>query len=131
MKSRVRILTVDDDMDVLRNLALMLSLEGYHVRTASSGAEAVSLLQEYHFDAVITDLRMPVIDGFEIVRRTKSLSPDSAIIVTSRYFDEKSRHWIDDQGVSSLQKPYNVNQLSEVLGHFDLGIDQVNGREGV
>ncbi len=123
MKSRVRILAVDDDMDILRNLALMLSLEGYHVMTASSGNDAVSLLQEYHYDAVITDLRMPIIDGFEIVRRTMHLSPDTAIIVTSRYFDERSRRWIEEQGVRHLQKPYNVHQLSEVLSAFELGVE--------
>jgi len=123
LKSRVRILAVDDDLEILRNLALMLSLEGYHVMTAGSGNEAVSLLQEFHYDAVITDLRMPIIDGFEIVRRTMLLSPDTGIIVTSRYFDERSRRWIEEQGVKQLQKPYNVHQLSEVLSSFNLGVE--------
>ena len=124
MKTRVRILAVDDDMDVLRNLALMLSFEDYHVMTASSGMEAVSLLQQYQFDAVITDLRMPVIDGIEIVRRTQAMSPRTAIIVTSRYFDDKTTNWIREKGVNSLQKPYNVHQLSAMLRSFNLGQDE-------
>jgi CheY-like chemotaxis protein len=121
LKTRVRILAVDDDMDVLRNLALMLSFEDYHVMTASSGMEAVSLLQQYQFDAVITDLRMPVIDGIEIVRRTQAMCPKTAIIVTSRYFDDKTINWIHEKGVNSLQKPYNVHQLSAMLRSFNLG----------
>ena len=124
LRARVRLLAVDDDMNVLRNLALMLSFEDYHVMTASSGMEAVTLLQQYHFDAVITDLRMPIIDGIEIVRRAQVISPSAAIIVTSRYFDEKTIVWIRQTGISSLQKPYNVHQLSAMLRNFNLGQDE-------
>lgn len=128
MRTRVRLLAVDDDMDVLRNLALMLSFEDYHVMTASSGMEAVTLLQQFHFDAVITDLRMPIIDGIEIVRRTQAMSPNTAIIVTSRYFDEKTSQWIHEKGISSLLKPYNVHQLSAMLRNFNLGQCEENAK---
>lgn len=115
MMDRTRLLIVDDDLDVLRNAALMLSLEGYFVMTASSGTAASVLLSEHEFDVVITDLRMPIVDGYEIVRRTKNLRPDASIIVTSRFIDEQTKSWMQDVGVQGLEKPFNVHQLSAML----------------
>ncbi len=115
MMDRTRLLIVDDDLDMLRNAALMLSLEGYFVMTASSGTAASVLLSEHEFDVVITDLRMPIVDGYEIVRRTKTLCPDASIIVTSRFIDEQTKSWMQDVGVQGLEKPFNVHQLSAML----------------
>ena len=112
---RLRILVVDDDLDMLRNMALMLSLEGYYVMTASSGMDASVLLKEHTFDVVITDLRMPIVDGYELVRRSQALHPETSIIVTSRYLDENTRSWIDSVGVVGMEKPYNVHQMSAML----------------
>ena len=118
MGSRVRLLVVDDDIDMLRNIAIMLSLEGYFVMTASSGVDASLLLAEHDFDIVITDLRMPIVDGHEIVRRTRAAHPDASIIVTSRYLDDETKAWMNGEGVIGLEKPYNVHQLSAMLRDF-------------
>ena len=112
---RTRLLIVDDDLDMLRNAALMLSLEGYYVMTAASGVDASVLLAEHDFDVVITDLRMPIVDGYEIVRRTKTVRPKASIIVTSRYLDDKTKDWMKTIGVLGLEKPFNVHQLSAML----------------
>ena len=118
MGTRVRLLVVDDDIDMLRNIAVMLSLEGYFVMTASSGMDASVLLSEHEFDVVITDLRMPIVDGHEIVRRTRASHPDASIIVTSRYLDDETKAWMKGEGVTGLEKPYNVHQLSAMLRDF-------------
>lgn len=120
MESRYRFLVVDDDLDVLRSVALMLSLEGYCVITANSGMAASVLLAEQAFDVVITDLRMPVVDGYEIVRRTREKYPNAGIIVTSRYIDEQTQKWIDEMGVIGLQKPYNIHQIGTILRDYQL-----------
>lgn len=117
---RMRLLIVDDDLDMLSSLALMLSLEGYKVMTASSGPDAAALLEEHQFDVVITDLRMSIIDGFEIVCRTQNLHPEASIIVTSSYIDEDARAWMNDRGVAGLEKPYNVHQISAMLRDFQM-----------
>lgn len=114
----MRLLIVDDDLDMLRNLALMLSLEGYYVMTASSGTDASVFLAEQKFDVVITDLRMPIVDGYEIVRRTRSLRPETSIIVTSRYLDDDTKKWMQEVGVVGLEKPYNIHQISTILHEF-------------
>ena len=120
MVSRYRLLVVDDDLEVLRSGALMLSLEGYCVMTANSGAAAAVLLAEQAFDVVITDLRMPVVDGFEVARRTRDKYPNAGIIVTSRYIDEETKKWIDAMGIVGLQKPYNIHQIGTILRDYRL-----------
>ncbi len=120
MVSRYRLLVVDDDLEVLRSVALMLSLEGYCVMTANSGMAAAVLLAEQAFDVVITDLRMPVVDGFEIARRTRDKYPTAGIIVTSRYIDDETKKWIDAMGIVGLQKPYNIHQIGMILRDYRL-----------
>ena len=83
--------------------------------TASSGVDASVLLSEHNFDVVITDLRMPIVDGHEIVRRTREMHPDTSIIVTSRYLDDEAKSWMTEAGIEGLEKPYNVHQLSAML----------------
>ena len=118
MDSRIRLLIVDDDAEALRNMAITLSLEGYFVMTASSGVSASVLLSEHQYDIVITDLRMPIMDGHEIVRRTRAAHPDTSIIVTSSYLDEDTRAWMAREKIIGLEKPYNVHQLSAILRDF-------------
>ena len=115
LMDRQRLLIIDDDLEMLRNLALMLSLEGYYVMTASSGMAASVLLKEHDFDVVITDLRMPIVDGYEIVRRSQALHPDTSIIVTSRYLDDSTKSWMQQVGVVGIEKPYNVHQMSAMV----------------
>lgn len=112
---RQRLLIVDDDLEMLRNVALMLSLEGYYVMTATSGMAASVLIKEHVFDVMITDLRMPIVDGYELVRRTQAIHPQTSIIVTTRYLDDDTKAWIARVGVLGLEKPYNVHQMSAIL----------------
>lgn len=63
------VLVVDDEPDILLVLEMLLSAEGYRVRTASSGTEALALVQAERPDLVLADVMMPGIDGFELMRR--------------------------------------------------------------
>lgn len=67
-----RILVVDDEKDILRALEFILSREGYSVTTAVSGEEAIELLKKEEFDLVLTDLRMPGMDGMEVLEKNPS-----------------------------------------------------------
>jgi len=74
--ARHTILVVDDEQHVTTALQRMLLLEGYQVLTAPSAAEAFNLLATSHVDVVISDLRMPVMDGNEFLERVKIIYPD-------------------------------------------------------
>ena len=70
--SNARILVVDDEEIARRNLSHVLSREGYDVDCAQDGAAALALLAEKEYQLVLTDLRMPGIDGFEMIRRLRA-----------------------------------------------------------
>jgi CheY-like chemotaxis protein len=86
-----KILIVDDDEGVTQTFASMLRLEGYHVRTAVNAENGLLVAEESHPDAIILDLRMPVVDGLGFLRRLRATDEQRSTpvaIVTGDYFIE-------------------------------------------
>src|SRR5574341_2446455 len=79
-----RILVADDKENMLKLVARILG-DAYDVTTAADGNRAISLLGGQEFDVVITDLRMPGADGFEVLRAAKARSPDTEVIMMTAY----------------------------------------------
>jgi len=80
-----RILLIDDEPDILSTLEMTLNQEAYSVATATGGEAALALFRKQPFDLVITDMRMPGIDGAEVIRRVKALDPDVEVIMLTGY----------------------------------------------
>jgi two-component system KDP operon response regulator KdpE len=109
--SKGNILVVDDEPQITRVLKTTLSSQGYGVRTASDGDEALQLMKEWTPDLVITDLRMPNLGGLELCRhvRAKSRIP---IIVLSVKGEERIKVEALDAGADDyVTKPFSVNEL--------------------
>ena len=105
------ILVVDDEPQITRVLKTTLSSLGYGTRIASDGDEAVQIMKEWSPDLVITDLRMPNMDGLELCRhiRAKSRIP---IIVLSVKGEERTKVEALDSGAAAyVTKPFSVNEL--------------------
>lgn len=105
------ILVVDDEPQITRVLKTTLSSQGYGVRTASDGDEALLILKEWTPDLVITDLRMPNLGGLELCRqiRAKSRIP---IIVLSVKGEERIKVEALDAGADDyVTKPFGVREL--------------------
>ena len=90
-KATSKILIVDDDEGVTQTFARMLRLEGYQVRTAVSAEKGLLEAEHSHPDAIILDLRMPLVDGLGFLRRLRSqdsqrATPTPVAIVTGDYF---------------------------------------------
>ena len=110
-EKRRNILVVDDEPQITRVLKTALSSRGYAIRTASDGDEAVQVMKEWSPDLVITDLRMPNMDGLALCRhvRTKSAVP---LIVLSVKGEEKIKVEALDAGADDyVTKPFNMNEL--------------------
>ena len=106
-----KILIVDDEPQITRVLKTTLSSRGYSTRTASDGDDALQLMKEWSPDLLITDLRMPNMDGLELCRhlRTKSQIP---IIVLSVRGEERTKVEALDAGADDyVTKPFNTNEL--------------------
>jgi DNA-binding NtrC family response regulator len=80
-----RILIVEDDEIFLRPLQRTLEVAGYEVRVVSGGEEAIDVVKRDDVDLVLTDRRLPGIDGVELVRRVKAEQPDLAVVVMTAY----------------------------------------------
>ena len=88
--SRARILAVDDQRYFRELVEGLLKDEGFEVRTASSGEEALGILERELFEVVVTDLVMPGIDGAELVHRIKEWLPEQEIVVVSGVVDAET-----------------------------------------
>ena len=83
--SNIRILVVDDDTLVRRSLCEVLSFEGYAVSSTACGFEALDLMKEAPFDIVISDMKMPRMEGMELLKRIKSDFPKTAVIMVTGF----------------------------------------------
>jgi len=79
------ILVVDDEPLVRNSLSELLKLSGYAVSSVSGGKEALALLKDYNADIVITDIKMPEMNGIQLLKQIKNQSPDTAVILITSY----------------------------------------------
>ena len=102
-----KILLVDDEPDILQTLETLLVSEGFHVRKASEGQHALELFQSEPLDLVITDIRMPGMDGLELIKSLKHLDQEIEIIVLTGFatIDNAIEALHDNGAYDFLRKP--------------------------
>jgi two-component system, NtrC family, response regulator AtoC len=107
-----KILVVDDDAASLSSLGEAMAREGYDVSMASSGEEAVQLDQKTEFDVVITDLRMPGVDGLRVVRSIKTSHPETVLIVMTGFASmDTVVDAISAGAYDYISKPFQLDQM--------------------
>jgi len=113
-----KILIVDDSK-VTRSMAMYaLRIDGFELFEAESSREALELMNRYPFDMIITDLRMPEVDGVELVRQLRRMPPyrEVPVIMVSGFSGSDTRQLAFDAGVSSfLNKPFKPQQLQDLV----------------
>jgi DNA-binding NtrC family response regulator len=113
-----RILIVEDDQIFLRPLQRTLEVEGYEVLVVSSGEDAIDLLKNDDADLVLTDKRLPGLDGVDLVRRIKADHPDLAVVVMTAYGTIESAVEAMRLGASNyLVKPFETAEVVMVVRH--------------
>jgi DNA-binding response OmpR family regulator len=115
-------MVVDDEPAARMSLAELLSLEGYEVSVAASGEEAIELVSEGLFDLAIVDLKMPGMDGLDVVDVLQKQSPDTVIIMLTAHGTLETAVQAMRQGAHDyLLKPTNVN---EIMRSVKIGLDK-------
>jgi two-component system response regulator FlrC len=110
------VLIVDDEQVVLRSCERILTAEGYFVQTAPSARNALELLNENPYDLLITDIRMPEMDGIEFAKQVRAKNPDLDIIVITGYpTQENIREALSLRIVDYLTKPISPAVLVEAV----------------
>jgi CheY-like chemotaxis protein len=119
--ARARILAIDDEPVVLDSLRKILVLEGYSVDTVASGPEALGLVRRRDYDFVFTDLKMPGMDGVEVVKAVRQLRPDIDIVVITGYATiETAVETMQHGAVDYVQKPFTADELAGLVRKFVL-----------
>lgn len=112
------VLVVDDEADLLFTIALSLELNGYKVLKAASGEEALEVVEAERPDAIVLDLRLPGIDGWEVLRRLAEMGrfPSTPVVLLSAQVDAATAARAVNLGCHAhLAKPFNTAELSSVL----------------
>ncbi len=110
-----KILIVDDEPVVIKSCERILSPEGYAVDTASNGREAIGKLGKNSFDLVITDIRMPDMDGIELLRWIRNSKPETGVVVITGYPSQESiKEALSLRILDYLPKPFSPALLVEV-----------------
>jgi len=110
------ILIVDDDQALLRMLQQAFDREPYTVRCEPSGERALALLQEDVFDVVITDLRLGTVSGFDLLKKTKALSPSTEVIMITGHGTVDSAVLAMKNGAFDyISKPVDIDELYLVV----------------
>jgi two-component system, OmpR family, response regulator len=114
----IKILIVDDDPDIRLLLDFNLSKDGYEVLEATNGAEALDIMREYAVNLVITDLNMPIMDGYELIKNLRESPGTSRIpvlMLTAREEERVSRAGIANPLDDYLPKPFSTIGLQEKI----------------
>jgi two-component system response regulator AtoC len=85
LPEKKQILVVDDEANLRRVLSAQLARDGYEVHAAGDGDAGLSILREHHIDLVITDLRMPKIDGIELLRQALRIDPELPVVILTAH----------------------------------------------
>ena len=115
-QKRLRILIVEDHTPTRMAMSRLIRQAGADVTTARDGEEALGYLLTQHFDVLLTDLRMPRMDGFELLNHCNTLPPShrpGRVIAISGEYEASALH---GQPVAFLPKPFEIEALLSMLG---------------
>jgi len=114
-----RVLVVDDEAKLGRVVAQMLELDGHAAVRAESGRDALALLSQESFDVVVTDLRMPEVDGLAVLRAARALSPaPEVVLMTAHGTAENAVEAMKAGAADYLTKPFSMDELRLRVGRL-------------
>jgi two-component system OmpR family response regulator len=131
--SGVRVLVVDDELNITELLCLALRYEGFEVKSAADGREALRAVREFDPRVVILDVRLPDIDGFEVCHRLRASGNRAPVIfLTARDSTEDKIAGLTIGGDDYLTKPFSLDELiarvRAIVRRSNVGRDEASGR---
>ena len=125
---KAKILIVDDEKAIRESVSLVLSEEGHETDVAASGQEALEILNQDNIDVLITDLKMPGMDGMELVKQSLQICPQtSVIIITAHASVESAIEALRMGAFDYILKPFEFDDLilkvNRLLNHKELALE--------
>lgn len=118
LDKKPKILLVDDEVEITELLGDVLRIRGFDVAEANSGSEAVEKAESADFDVVITDIRMPDMDGLQLMDVLKNRHPKLGFIVISGYSVYSEAEILKKGAYCFLHKPVSPVSIIESLQHY-------------
>lgn len=116
MEKQPKILVVDDDEGTRELFHTVLSGEGYRVTLASNGQDALALFRNDSFDLVITDLKMPVSDGLDLLQEIRKIGSNTDVIMATGYGEVESYFRAISLGAMEyIHKPVRIRELKKIV----------------
>ncbi len=113
---QVRILVVDDERNIRKNLGMMLEAAGYAVDTAGNGEEALTKIQEQHYDIAFVDLQMPKMGGLELTCFLRGQNSTTAIVILTAYGSVANKVEAMKLGATDfLEKPFDPKAMQRLV----------------
>ena len=126
VKENLRILVVDDEKDYCEVLKMILENNGYVVETCFNGKEALDILEERSFDVVVSDLSMPVMDGFGVLEylvQNKYIDDVPVFIISADTSDKSLSRAYDLGAADVIAKPFNIRfvrrRINNIIELYD------------
>jgi CheY-like chemotaxis protein len=110
-----RFLVVDDDPASVKGIALLLIDDGHEVVQFTAGADAVEALSRETFDAIVTDLEMPYVDGYEVMRAAREHNPRACLVVASACAPEQCQSLVDAGACVVADKPFAYDEVAKAI----------------
>ena len=112
-ETKKRVLLVDDHPKLANFVRIALKGAGFEVTTASSGQEGLEFVRSNHFDVILLDIRMPDMNGFEVLREIRRFSRTPVIAFSATL--EYSTRALESGANAFLSKPFKMDQLTELI----------------
>lgn len=111
------ILVMEDDLSVAKGLEMVLTEEGYDVYLAGTGGMALEAFKDKRYDLLVADLRLPDMDGMEVIRKVKAEKPDTEVLVITGYGTAATAVEAMKLGAHDfLPKPFTEEQIKAAVG---------------
>jgi len=124
LQNSKKVLVIDDEVQIRRVIELKLKNRGYQVLMANNGEEGLEIIKTQQPDVVITDIRMPKLDGKALCRETNEIKrkrPFLTIIITCR-ISPHDKSWIEKMDDTIfMEKPFSPSRLAECIDQY-LGV---------
>ncbi|HVX85803.1 MAG TPA: CHASE domain-containing protein [Phycisphaerae bacterium] len=113
-----RLLVVEDQPDARRGMQMLLEREGYEVRAAATGGEALELARDWPFDLLVSDIGLPDLSGLELLPRLRALRPAPAIALTGFGMEQDIQRAVEAGFDVHITKPVSFERLRESIGEL-------------
>ena len=122
-----KILVVDDDQGIREFFEIMLTKEGYNVTVANDATKALSRCKKEHFDLILTDLKMPKVDGIEFLKSVKDVCPETMVILITAYASPETAVSAMKEGAYDyIEKGVDIDELKSIISS---ALDKTGVRE--